>query len=334
MTTPAVPGAASGRPGRWLRRLLIAAALVVLVVVVVAVATVVRLRADQSVELPADGSPVVTSPLRPDDSAGAPVMVTEYWLRQGSYQRKVAVVLPSDRAPEERLPAVILLHGRAQSPWSLVQRGSWGAAVAARRLMVLVPSGVSESWNAGPCCRLASTLGIDDVAFLDAVVTDATRRPEVDPERIYLVGESNGGIMAYRYACAHADRLAGVASVVGTNLAGCAPSASLDVIHVAATADQIVPYDGGWSATSRLFASAPFPPVPASLAAIASAEGCGTPPRDIPGPTSSITFRDWPDCSDGRRVRLVTITGGAHDWPRGSPFDATTGILDFFGLGG
>lgn len=326
------PGPEVRRPRRWGRRVLIGLVLGVLLVVAVVVAAVWRQRANQRVELPADGSPVVTSPLRPDDSAGAPVVVTEYWLRQGSNQRKVAVVLPSDLRPGERLPAVILLHGRGQGSWSMVQRGAWGAAAATARLALLVPAGVSESWNAGTCCRLATTLGIDDVAFLDALVTDATRRPEIDPQRIVMVGESNGGMMAYRYACVHADRLRGVASVVGTNIAGCTPSAPVDVIHIAATGDQIVPYRGGWSSTSRVFATAAFPSVTDSLEAVASAGRC-TGSQEVPGVAGSVTIEDWSGCTADHRVRLVTIEGGTHDWPRGAPVDATSEILEFFSLG-
>jgi polyhydroxybutyrate depolymerase len=242
----------------------------------------------------------------------------------------VEYVLPPELGATERLPVVVVLHGVSTNPWMMQNDIGLGQEVVDRRFIAVFPHGIAESWNAGDCCRPAMTLGIDDVAFLDAVVTDASRRPEVDPSRIFMVGESNGGIMTYRYLCDHADRLAGAASVVGTNLAGCPPNEPIPLLHVAASADEVIRYSGGHSTTSRLLASADFPPVVSSIERIATAESCGRPTTSTQG---AVEVMEWPGCDQDVPLRLVTVIGAKHKWPRGDTFDATTAILDFFGLG-
>ena len=94
-------------------------------------------------------------------------------------------------------------------------QGDWADTVVRRRFMLVTPSGILGSWNAGSCCGFAAN-NHDDVGYLDALVDDISQRPDVDPERIYMAGFSNGGMMTYRYACAD-DRIRGIASIAGTN---------------------------------------------------------------------------------------------------------------------
>src|SRR5690606_41449164 len=62
-------------------------------------------------------------------------------------------------------------------------------------------SGMLATWNAGACCARARDEQVDDVGFLRAVLADVKRRIRVDASRVYVVGMSNGAMMAYRIAC-------------------------------------------------------------------------------------------------------------------------------------
>ena len=202
--------------------------------------------------------------------------------------------------------------------------------MADRRFIVVAPAGVSQSWNAGDCCRPATTLGIDDVGLLGALLDDIALRPEVDSSRVFVVGNSNGGMMAYRFACEEAGRLAGLASVQGPNVAGCEPSSALSVMHIAGTGDEVVPYDGGRSLSGVAFASGAFPSTPDTVEATAASMGCSEAVESSEAAINSLT---WRGCDDGATVELVTIVGAPHQWPRPPAYDATTQVLDFFGIG-
>ena len=322
-----MPGEPRRRRGCLFKGLVAAGVLVGLIVIVVGV-LVWYTRSHQEVELPADGTPLQTAP--PMTLLDQPAAFTSAFVQQGLNRREIAYVMPPDLAPGEQLPVVLFLHGVSTSPGLMQQTIGLGDAVVARRFIAVVPHGIAESWNAGKCCRPSMTLGIDDVAFLDAVITDAIRRPEIDAERVFMVGESNGGIMTYRYLCEHADRLAGAASVIGTNQTGCLPSEPLPLLHIAASADEVIPYDGGTSSAARLFSAAPFPPVMDTLRAIAESESCTPDPATVPEGPVEVT--EWQGCRDEVPLRLVTVIGATHLWPRGDQFKATDAVLDFFGL--
>ncbi len=237
-----------------------------------------------------------------------------------------------DRHGTDR-PPVVLLHGHSANSGVIVSRGAWAPAIAAYRFVVVAPDGVAQSWNAGGCCRLATTLGIDDDAFLDVVVRDVKRRDFVDPRRVFMVGESNGGMMAYRFACRHGDEIAAMVSVEGTRLDNCPPKRPISILHIHGTDDRVVPYAGGESAAGELLSSTTFPAVEASMGRIAGQLGCAADPA-LDTAISTVTVRRWSGCGQGAHVELDTIAGLGHVWPRTGSYDATERIVAFFGLNG
>jgi polyhydroxybutyrate depolymerase len=146
-----------------------------------------------------------------------------------------------------------------------------------------------------------------------------------------MVGFSDGGMMMYRFLCTHADVLAGGVSVSGTSVAHCLPSASIPLMHVAGTADTVIPYGGGLSQALLTFGSGGVPPVVGAMNDLVTNDGCGPTPYITGYGTDAIVDR-WLGCGNGVVHELVTLQGGPHTWPVGGDFDATTEILDFFGL--
>jgi polyhydroxybutyrate depolymerase len=300
------------------------------VILVIGAVTVVVMhsRTTQAIALPVDGQPLATTP--PATPKGLTASYSETGIKQGDSNRTIAFVSPTDAHPDQRLPAVIVLHGRDGSGQAELAIGGWDKAVTDDHFVAVFPQALGGSWNAGGCCRPATTFGIGDVAFLEAIVTDLRRRPEIDPARIFMVGDSNGGMLTYSFLCEHAAQLAGAASVTGTDASGCEPNAATPVLHVAGTADAVVPYNGGTTAASLVFASGSFEPVPASVASVAAAEGCA--PNEEVATDRTVQTKRWTGCRNGSRVQLVTIAGAPHAWPVGSPYDATAEVLRFFGI--
>ncbi len=245
-------------------------------------------------------------------------------------ERTCTVVVPPDLRSGERLPAVVLLHGWNTTPSQVISSGAWTDAVVRHRILVAAPQGIFSGWNAGGCCGLTQSAQIDDVGFLEQVVAQLKSRPDVDPSRVYAVGESNGGMMVYRLLCAAAGELAGAASVEGTPVAGCDPERSVPLLHVHGTADNAVPYRGGQSLVSWVL-GVTFPPVETALERVAASAGCTGGGRTTGDGAVRVT--DWDGCDGGAPIRLVALDGVGHEWPRGARFDATEEILEFFGIG-
>ena len=166
--------------------------------------------------------------------------------------RPADVRVPSDYDSNTEYPLVVLLHG--YSATGGLQNLYFGLSnqVTALGFILVIPDGTANSdgarfWNATNSCCDFENSKVDDVAYLTAVIDDAIARYGADPRRVYLVGHSNGGYMAYRMACDRADRIAGIASLAGANwkdTSRCRPSVPVPVVQIHGTKDDNVPYAG------------------------------------------------------------------------------------------
>jgi polyhydroxybutyrate depolymerase len=207
-----------------------------------------------------------------------------------------------------------------------------------RGFLYVHPDGTKDTagdpfWNATDGCCNGFDLPVDDSAYLDAVIDDVRSNYNVDTKRIHVVGVSNGGFMAYRMACDHADTIASIVSVAGATFldpAACRPSGPVSVLEVHGTADEIVPYDGG-----QLIEGHPFPSTSSTVAAWAAYNGCGPDqaPTDlrrdvaaeVPGDETDISRFDR--CPEGGEVELWTVKDATHIIEFTPAF--TPGIVDF-----
>src|SRR5262249_21361628 len=114
--------------------------------------------------------------------------------------------LPTGYDPAVPTPLVILLHGHApgHSGQALQRYFQLAPLAEAKTFLYAFPDGLLDQdgvrfWNAtDACCDFYGT-GVDDVAYLDAVIDDVEDRFNVDPQRIFVSGFSNGGFMAHRF---------------------------------------------------------------------------------------------------------------------------------------
>ncbi len=192
-----------------------------------------------------------------------------------------------------------------------------------RRLRTWNAGGGKDGWNctSGRACAE----GIDDMAYLDAVVDDLGDRFHVDRGRLYAVGLSNGAALAHRLACERAGTVAAIVAVAGSNqystTATCAPSEPVAVMQVHGTDDPCWTYETSGRAcidrTGR------------KLGAVESVEGwaerlgCTSETTSrFPDPVddgTSTSARTWTGCDGGAEVVLATVVGGGHTWPDGDP---------------
>lgn len=255
---------------------------------------------------PAPAPPVPAC--RPDAAAGP---IAETWsLEVNGETRRFHIFVPANVAGDRPVPVVLNFHG-------LVMTGAWQAEVsgalakaAAQGFIVLHPEGTGapRGWNAGACCAPASTSGVDDVAFVDAMLAAVRSRYCVDDARIYAMGFSNGGFLAHRLACERADVFAAVASVAGVlGLDACAPSRPVAVMQVHGTHDLVVPYD------SRLSA---FASVPATLARWQQLNACAATTTSV-FEAGEASCRAYDGCAAGGELVHCVVDGGGHQWPGG-----------------
>jgi len=242
--------------------------------------------------------------------APPPPAVQQRSLDVGGLSRTYRLFVPLSLDRQTPSPLVLMLHGVGNSADSMVEATQFDRTADTAEFIVAYPDGVNATWNAGYCCLLGASTGPDDVAFLTRLIDDVQANHNVDPARVFAVGVSAGGMMAYRLGCELSGRIAGVGAVAGAmTLEDCHPARPVSVIEIHGTADQLVPYEGGATAGG---ATRPSPPTRTVAERWAELNRCPAPPAtESDGPVTTAT---WSGCAEGTAVKLVTIDGGGHTW--------------------
>jgi polyhydroxybutyrate depolymerase len=274
----------------------------------------------------------------------------------GGRERTFHVHVPPGHSPARPVPLVIALHGGGGSGERLDEMadGQFTRGADARGWVVVFPDGVENGWNDGrplSSARDRRRAGVDDVAFIAALIDHAHSRWGIDRARVYATGISNGGFMSVRLGIDLSDRLAAVAPVtasVSLAVAASAPKRPIPVLFVNGTDDPLVPYAGGavkvlgrergeilstddavaWWVRHNRCRSAP---VSRALPDLAPDDG------------TRVTVTTWGGGDQGAEVVLYRIDGGGHTWPGGRPylgermvgrvcrdFEGVEAIFDFF----
>ena len=164
----------------------------------------------------------------------------------GGYQGDFLLHVPAGLL--EPAPLVVALHALAQEPETMQAYSRLEQLADEQGFVVAFPRGRNGTWNAGGCCALPTGKPADDVAFLDEVLASIAARVPIDPDRIAMVGGSNGAMMALRYACERPGVLASVGMVSGVNVSGCTPRSPVAVLALHGLKDTVIPLTGGRNA--------------------------------------------------------------------------------------
>jgi polyhydroxybutyrate depolymerase len=274
--------------------------------------------------LAACGGGGTTGPSALPTSAGG----TGVRLRQlsfGGSTRNYRVFSPAAPATGPGLALVVVLGGVGDSAQSMTNATQFDREAATGNFVVAYAEPAVPSWSAGFCCAGPESDAVDDVGYLNHLLDQLQHDYHIDQTRVYAVGVSAGAMMAYRWACADAGRIAGVGSVAGAMLPdGCHPVKPLSIIEIHGTADPLVPYDGGAISPAGV-ATQPVPSSPALARQWAMLDSCpGAPDVSTQAPVTTTT---WSGCASGTAVRLIAVDGAGHTWYT-PDFGAVNGAVD------
>jgi polyhydroxybutyrate depolymerase len=228
--------------------------------------------------------------------------------------RRYLLHVPESYDPSKPLPLVISLHGFAQWPAHQSQLTGWTDLADQHRFIVVHPGGLGfpKRWRTE---LQADGAPSPDVIFISDLIDQLERDYNIDSNRIYVNGLSNGGGMSSLLACELSDRIAAMGSVAGAytfSWEDCPSEQPMPTIIFHGTDDPIVPYQGGLAGDSRFTLS----PVPSWVEGLALHNSCESVPMDLPtsGDVSGIRFEN---CAEDAEVIFYTIQGGGHSWPGG-----------------
>lgn len=238
--------------------------------------------------------------------------------------RPARVVVPTSYDGTTPLPLVVALHyfSTDASYFDGLMRFSHQAQVDG--FFLVLPNGTRDAhdvrfWNGTPACCDVDGAMPDDSAYLQGLIDEMKTRYHVDSTRVYVFGYFDGGFMAYRMACDHADSITAIASLSGATFdleTDCHASQPVSVLESHGDADTVIVYLGGSAVIDPL--TARYPGARDTVERWATRAGCnltmavdGTPfDVDTSVTGAETTPRDYAiGCAGGVNTALWTEHG-------------------------
>lgn len=287
--------------------------------------------------------------LAPAPAAAATGRDVRLRIRVDGMTRTALVHVPPQRPGILGRPVVLAFHGRLGDGAAMQRLTHLDTVADNNGFLAVYPDGYQRSWNDGRADTPANAHGIDDVAFVRALLKRLGRDYAVDRERVFATGMSNGAFFTQRLGCELAGTVAAiapVASVLPRKLAArCEPARPIPVLMIAGTADPLVPYTGG-TVKGRAGGSTVLS-AKASAKRWRALDRCGPPTTgalpDAARDGTTVSVLAAARCRGGSAVQLYTVNGGGHTWPGGRQylpaatigrtcrdFDASATIWAFF----
>jgi polyhydroxybutyrate depolymerase len=280
-----------------------------------------------------------------------------------SLARTYSFYVPTTYDETQETPVVIVLHGRFGSGAGTASHIQINPLAEEHGFIGVYPDGLDNKNSGAPrdmgwnyirdIPYFPETEPQDDVQFIADVIDDISQDLNIDRNRIYVTGLSNGGFMVQRLACEAPELYAGYASVAGAGYGGmntiCDSDTPVNMLIMHGTLDNNIQWNGNVQTFGEGQQFYMTMPIPETLAFWAQKMGCfGDATRedvDIPesDAETGLVILTAGDCQGNAELALYAIINGGHNWPGidgGIPsqvaglinvdVDATQIIWDFF----
>ncbi len=243
-------------------------------------------------------------------------------------QRKYVLHIPDSYDGRAEVPLVVFLHGGGGNAQTAQGFSNFNQVSDENGFLMLYPQAFFETaadsyaWADGRGLA-PDKLGIDDVGFVDALVTALKREYKIDSQRVYLCGFSNGSFLTQRIAFQKNNQFAAFGTLGGTmneslyNSGN--PGRALPMMYVFGTADPLVPYEGGYVSGNT------------DLEAVKSVEdavgfwrdnnSCSItePKKNVPNTNatdnSTVEIYQYSNCACSATVKFYKVINAGHTWP-------------------
>lgn len=261
---------------------------------------------------------LAAAPLGPGDH--------ERRLKVDDLNRSYLVHVPPRLDLQQPVPVVLVFHGAGMNARLMTRFSGLNDKADTAGFVAVYPNGTGVVdlllvFNAAGTREKPFGSRADDVKFVGALLDDLATALNVDPDRVYATGFSNGGMLCYRLAAELPDRIAAIAPVAGTQaLRELKPSRPVPILHLHGTRDLLVPWEGPVTKQSLTM---PFLSVPQTFKTWIPANRCSAAPAvtelpDTADDGTRVIRHNYLPAEDGAEIVVYAIEDGGHTWP-GSP---------------
>lgn len=251
--------------------------------------------------------------------------------------RSYYIYVPTSYDAQASYPLVLVLHGSGGNAVRQANTTQYAQKAEAENFIVVHANG--HPANVSPAQQLpdgnhewnARTLPPpDDTGFLNKVIDEVEATHNIDKNRVYMSGFSNGASMTNRMSCEFTSRFAAMAPVSGNWAFGangssgiadfaCTPTRPIPTIYFRGTAEASIPTRDNEDVEFEQFWS--------------NHNGCDASPvvdtMHVNGET--ITRERYMNCTGGNDVTIMNVEGNSHRW-HASATDETWNFLKQFSL--
>ncbi len=232
--------------------------------------------------------------------------------------RNYTLHIPPGYSPGMSLPLVINMHGLGSSASQQAFYTTFNFVADTANFLVVYPQGLEATLNGQTATHWNADFGtgVDDVGFINKLIDVIYTEYNIDLERVYSTGMSNGGFMSYLLACQLSDRITAIASVTGAmpfpTSQNCVANRAVPVMQIHGTNDLTVPISG-----SPGF----YPPISQTVDWWVDHNNCNmtptetTVPDNDPSDGATAMFQHYTGGDENSEVIYYIIENGGHTWP-------------------
>ena len=238
----------------------------------------------------------------------------------GGETREFLIYVPSIYSSSTPTPLMFNFHGGGNNGMGMMLSTNDMRPIAdTANFIAVYPSGSGGAWMH----KVPTTY--NDIYFVEAIIDDLATEFNIDNDRVYACGYSEGGIFSYELACRLSNRIAAVASVSGSMMTdtyrtndygfpACSPSHPTAVMFIPGTIDMnphsmyngLLPYymsasdiSNYWKNHNNTAQSPIIVPVPNTN----TSDG------------STVDRKTWENGDNCVSVVELKVNNGDHDWP-------------------
>ncbi len=223
--------------------------------------------------------------------------------------RSSVVYVPNDI---DNPPVVFFIHG-ANGSGSNFERETGGNDVADEEKFIAVYPSASSNGGAGIWDDMRGT---GNFPFFLAIIDTLDNRYEIDRDKIYMTGFSQGGFISFVAGCSYSDVFAAVASVSGHSVSSCDLERPVPVMMTFGSQEGADSFFGDRDIWLELNNCPDSPEI--------------TRPYPSSNPQSQVTRLTYGPCDEGSYVTVDSIANQGHQWPSSRNLNQAEEAWKFF----
>ena len=266
-------------------------------------------------------------------SCGGKTDQSLFSFKSGGIDRKYILYIP--KSAPHNAPLVFVLHGLGGTAELIREYSQMDKVAEKYGFAVCYPQGTGGSenteytkkgtpfWNVGYETHKNET--VDDVLFITDLAKHLQLEFNLDPEKTFCSGMSNGGDMSYLLACQAPDVFRAIAPITGCMMewiySSCNKENPIPVFQVHGTDDNTTYYGGDVENKDRWGA---YMGVEATVKLWVDRNQCvkltsDTLPDINKGDGSFVVTEKYSLGLNNNEVWFYKVINGGHDWPQGWP---------------